>query len=107
MATSRAATRSSAPDGVKWRCFLDLFAVRPANPKSITIADYQEFLVGQQNEPGGRFAIDWSRSGAVDYSGFVPSNRSAGGLELTTSLQYACCGKSAFTAAGRRVILHA
>eukprot|EP01052_Picozoa_sp_SAG31_P005989 SAG31_NODE_271_length_18717_cov_8.685949_24_plen_476_part_00 len=70
--------------------------------------NYQEFLVGEQKQPGGRFDIDWMRSGAVDHSSFTPSSH-GGGPELNVSynMQYSCCGKSAFTKEGRRILLHA
>jgi hypothetical protein len=71
--------------------------------------NYQEFLVGEQSKPGGRFEIDWARSGAVDHSAFTPSDHTGGGpgLNVTVNVQYSCCGKSAFTESGRRVLLHA
>lgn len=69
----------------------------------------EEFLVGEQSKPGGRFEIDWTRSGAVDHSSFTPSNHGGGGagLDVSYNMQYSCCGKSAFTKSGRRILLHA
>ena len=80
--------------------------------------------MGEQSQPGGRFVIDWVKSFAVDHSSFTPrpsnsSRPSHGldgddddddddpGLDVSYNMQYSCCGKSAFTKAGRRVLLHA
>jgi hypothetical protein len=38
--------------------------------------NYQEYLVGEQHQPGGPFEIDWTKSTAADYSSFTPSNHS-------------------------------
>eukprot|EP00658_Telonema_sp_P-2_P024870 TRINITY_DN20005_c0_g1_i2.p1 TRINITY_DN20005_c0_g1~~TRINITY_DN20005_c0_g1_i2.p1 ORF type:complete len:454 (+),score=50.34 TRINITY_DN20005_c0_g1_i2:226-1587(+) len=67
--------------------------------------NFQQYLVGRQSDPGGRFVVDWDRSGAIDYGEFVPAQ--SGGLDVVTGGTYACCAKSAFTPQGRRVLLHA
>lgn len=52
--------------------------------------------------PGGAFEVDWARSGALDYSEFVPNATAPSGLAVTMGGQWACCAKSAFTPGGRQ-----
>lgn len=63
-----------------WPCCIEKAAVPRWN--------FQQYLMGRQPEPGGEFVVDWDRSGAIDYSQFVPL--ASGQLHVKYGPQFAC-----------------